>query len=291
MKRNEALVDLVMFAATLTVAYRQEWTAKDIVWCLWISSLLLGYSFIVAGALSIYVHGNLPGGTKSGRARSLAAAGEKAHVQPLLMNIPVIFVCFMFLGIRSGLAWAIILVSIAFTALGHILSGRDDGTAAGRPGLQIMLGRFFSFSPAVLFTLGFFTVHFGGFHFVHSLFLNGFFPLVEWNPFGRSPVGVLDGFFMIVARAITDYWPFVLFGAVTQAGNLRQAFQAKEGPNMFRPYLNVVRMHILIFVFAGLQAAGLQNLALYPVLVFYFFPIGSILKAFAARRGKSRLPA
>lgn len=46
-------------------------------------------------------------------------------------------------------------------------------------------------------------------------------------------------------------------------------------------------MHILIFVFAGLQSAGLQTLALYPVLIFYFFPIGSILKAFAARRRKN----
>lgn len=290
MNKNKTLLDLLMFAATIAVAVWQEWTAKDIIWGLWISSLLLGYSYIVAGALSIYVHGNLPGNTKSGTPRTLAAGKHENRIQPIFMNIPVVVICFMFLGIRSGLAWAIILVSIMFTALGIILSGGDAQSSGRRHGPRALLGRFFSYSPAVMFTLGFFTVHFGGFHFVHSLFLNGFFPLVEWNPFGQSPVGVLDGWLMIVAKAIGDYWPFVLFGAVTQYGNIKKAFSSKDGPNMFKPYLNVVRMHILIFVFAGLGSAGLEKLALYPVLAFYFFPVGSLIKAFTAR-GKKRIPA
>lgn len=290
MNKNKALLDLLMFAATLAVAIWQEWTAKDIVWCLWISSLLLGYSYIVAGALSIYVHGNIPGNTKNGMTRSLATGKGKIRVQSIFINIPVALFCFMFLGIRSGLAWAIIFVSATLTTLGYILSGDEDGKSGRISGLRTMLGQFCSYSPAVLFTLGFFTVHFGGFHFVHSLFLNGFFPLVEWNPFGQSPVGVLDGWLMIVAKAISDYWLFVLFGAVTQYGNIKKAFLSKDGPNMFRPYLNVVRMHILIFVFAGLGSAGLERLALYPVLLFYFFPIGSIIRLFTAR-GKKHIPA
>jgi len=51
---------------------------------------------------------------------------------------------------------------------------------------------------------------------------------------------------------------------------------------MFLPYGNVVRMHLLIFVFAGLSAAGLASWALYPVLFFYFFPMGKMLKGISS---------
>jgi hypothetical protein len=43
---------------------------------------------------------------------------------------------------------------------------------------------------------------------------------------------------------------------------------------IFGPYLNVIRMHLLIFVFAGLRGLHLAHLAIYPVLAAYFFPWG-----------------
>ena len=50
-------------------------------------------------------------------------------------------------------------------------AGPDIQSAMG--GLYIVGG---------LFLLGFFTLHFGGFHFVHSVFLNAFFPITECGP-------------------------------------------------------------------------------------------------------------
>ena len=82
--------------------------------------------------------------------------------------------------------------------------------------------------------LAFFTFHFGMFHFVHAVFLNGFFPLVESS----------DGF------------PHFL-GMVAKSA---------------APYANVIRMHLLIFVFAGLHMADLSRFAILPVLAAYFFP-------------------
>jgi hypothetical protein len=41
-------------------------------------------------------------------------------------------------------------------------------------------------------------------------------------------------------------------------------------------------MHLLIFVFAGLNAAGLSRYAVYPVLAFYFFPWRRFMKAYRA---------
>ena len=125
MKKGSLLVDMTMFAATIALAVLQEWTAKDIVWGLWISSLLLGYSYIVTGALSIYVHGKLPGDANNGKPYSLGGGKGTARVPPIFMNIPVAVICFMFLGAGSGLAWAIILISVTFTTLGYLLSGKD----------------------------------------------------------------------------------------------------------------------------------------------------------------------
>jgi hypothetical protein len=230
MNRNETLRDIVSFAATVSVAAWQGWAAKDIIWGLWISSLIIGYSFIVAMIVSSYLRGSPP------MRRNLRASGS-ARVGPAFERTP----------------------------LGRAL-----------------------LAPMTLFMLGFFTLHFGGFHFVHGLFLNGFFPLVEWNPFGESPDGVFGGFMLIIGTALAEYWPFVLFSAFSRFGDYREALAAEGEPNMFRPYLNVVRMHLLIFVFAGLHAAGLESYAVYPVLLFYFFPVGSILKAIAPRRGGKR---
>jgi hypothetical protein len=51
-----------------------------------------------------------------------------------------------------------------------------------------------------------------------------------------------------------------------------QRQQSDAGKAMFLPYLNVVRMHILIFIFAPLYFLHVANLAIIPILLFYFFP-------------------
>jgi hypothetical protein len=47
--------------------------------------------------------------------------------------------------------------------------------------------------------------------------------------------------------------------------------------SMIAPYANVIRMHVLIFVFAGLHIMNLGGLAVYPVLAAYFFPWKKVL--------------
>ena len=55
-----------------------------------------------------------------------------------------------------------------------------------------------------------------------------------------------------------------------------------EDPHrLLRPFKNIVRMQILVFVFLMLESVGLIRFAVYPVLAFYFFPfpiIGEKLK-------------
>ena len=122
-----------------------------------------------------------------------------------------------------------------------------------------------------LFLLAFFTVHFGMFHFVHGIFLNGFFPLIDEGK------GFPNGFALLGA-ALVAYWPMVVATFLSRYTDLPfkgESLMNKKGQNgaaFMKPYANVIRMHLLIFVFAGLHAANLSDLAIYPVLLFYFFP-------------------
>ena len=127
-----------------------------------------------------------------------------------------------------------------------------------------------------LFFLAFFTIHFGGFHYGHAVFLQMFMPMPAGPP---GPRGLFGDPFALTARAFADYYPMVLatvvsrwsdlpFKAFCGAGDVAKA----RGKALMKPYANVVRMHLLIFVFMGLTALELSDLAIYPVLAFYFFP-------------------
>lgn len=291
-KRFDWLGDLGSFAVMVAIAAWQRWEARDLIWGLWISSLVVGYSFIVVTALSSYASDTVPEMPRGRRKRvadnsvsGAEAPEDRAQVavpaavrklQPLAMNVFVVIASFMFLGPRSEIPWTILLFSAGFGGIAVMLS--RGGRGGREPFAHKAARRFFLLTPSVVFFLGFFTIHFGGFHFVHGLFLNGFFPIVEGSPFGESIGGTLAFFETVVGAAVSRYWVFILFSAWSRLPDLRRAFEKADGPNMFLPYANVVRMHLLIFVFAGLGAAGLASWALYPVLFFYFFPMGKLLK-------------
>ena len=209
-RRAEPL-DLVAFLATAVASFVLRWNLADLVWGLWLSSLLIGYALIVYGILAA-VWRPLPAGT------------------PLPDGKPDLTM-----------------------ALGQLPSG--VGTAI----------RLFG----AVFMLAFFTVHFGGFHLVHGIFLGVFFPLQPGEPPFES---VLSN----AGHALAGSWPLV----VTSAVSMRDAFaEARREFKAQTPYLNVIRMHFLIFVFAGASIAKLDSRWLYiVVLFFYFFPF-KVLKA------------
>jgi hypothetical protein len=194
--------DLVLFAATLLLAALQHWSVTDLVWGLWISSLLVGYTLIVTYAL----------------AQPLQVRGD--HRLP-----------------RTLLALA-----------------------------------------GSLFLIAFFTLHFGGFHFVHSIFLNAFFPLTGADVFGTSPPETAGWWFALIGEAVRRYWPFVLFSALSAREAFRRAGGGSDDAPLMAPYKNVVRMHLMIFVFAFLSITGLEGWGLWILLCFYFFPVGALLR-------------
>ena len=129
-----------------------------------------------------------------------------------------------------------------------------------------------------LFLLAFFTVHFGLFHFVHSVFLNLFFPALD-TPSRDFPSPSL------YLHVLVTYWPFVLVAAVAERGAFQRAplqlfdFGASGGPAtkkpdaFMAPYRNVVRMHLMIFFFAFTSFVRLENFLVYAIVyAVYFFP-------------------
>ncbi|MFT7489366.1 MAG: hypothetical protein ACI9OU_001768 [Candidatus Promineifilaceae bacterium] len=135
-----------------------------------------------------------------------------------------------------------------------------------------------------LFMIGFFTIHFGLFHYVHAAFLVGFFPLDGADTRSTLPA--------LLRTTIPLYWPLILTTFVSRFPDFpmgRHSSAPKIGPDMrdilTKPYTNVIRMHLLIFVFAGLNAARKAGWAIYPVLAAYFFPWGQMQNVLRQRRG------
>jgi hypothetical protein len=189
--RPGALIDLLAFAGTIAAALLFDWKTADLVWGLWLSSLIVGYALIVYGIWSS--------------------------------------------ASRMG---------------------------AGGGGALLVAG------IGALFTLAFFTFHFGMFHLVHGVFLWTFFPLS--NDPNRSLFGYLSHFGQIWHIG----WPLVLGSLISN----RDAFAAARASfQPSTPYRNVIRMHLLIFVFAFAHAAHLdRRWLMVAVLFFYYFPIGSL---------------
>jgi hypothetical protein len=201
---RNALPDLLAFGATAVASFVLRWNLPELVWGLWLSSLLVGYALIVWGIFAAaYRH-----------TAAVPATGTGAAVRAL-----------------GGLG--------------------------------------------ALFMLAFFTVHFGGFHFVHGVFLGAFFPLTA-EPGGFDDVA---GNAML---ALGTGWPLVATSAIA----MRDAFvRAGRQFTPQTPYKSVIRMHVLIFVFAGAHVVGLDSRILYIiVLFFYFFPLRSLLELGASER-------
>jgi hypothetical protein len=279
-------IHLALFGLTVAMAVVSKWSTTDLVWSLWISSLTVGYSLILTSIVGTLVHGSAATfvSPKAGALPRPAARGQlQGGCAALPLNVFIAIVCLATVGVTplGGVVLAVVLASSALAV---------GGVVRNRPGWEFLPDpergpvRVLIALPGALFMLGFFTVHFGMFHFVHGLFLSGFFPLVGGAPVGRSGDQVFRTVAGCAREAIVRYWPFVAASALSRVPTYVAAFRTTDGSMMFTPYLNVIRMHVMIFAFAFLGAAGLQSYGLYPLLVVYFLPVGDLLALVRAKR-------
>jgi hypothetical protein len=216
---TSALPDALAFAIGLGVARWAGWTAGDLIWSLWLSSFVVGYTTIL---------------------------------------------------------WIIGFPSIAFARLAW--KTRNDAGCSNR---QMMLAwALIAFGAS--FMLAFFTLHFGGFHYVHSQILLQFFPIDQSGipNFGWGDkavyLEVLRRYWMFLPSAFLSHRAIFMRTPWTlDPDRLLSSFASagKSGGVFAEPYRNVLRMHGLIFFFFIAHFAGLENFAVYTVIyAVYFFP-------------------
>lgn len=245
------LPDILAFAIGLALAYYLEWETTDLVWSLWLCSLVLGYTTILVTIAS--------GG--------YILAKAVKHIEPL----------------RKRRKPAII-----------------AGVAGG------------------LFFLGFFSLHFCGFHAGHSVFLNQFFPIdgLPNDAFGAAFMNPPLLWSMVFTHLLQPYGMFIIPALIAERKHVfrpligaRKFVQTlhrgtgNEGPinmksisttakkqvflhgTMAQPYINVVRMHLLIFFFAISHYLKIDTFTVYAVVYsVYFFPWAEIGRLLNRRR-------
>ncbi len=149
-----------------------------------------------------------------------------------------------------------------------------------------------------LFVLMFFSIHFCGFHAVHAGFLSAFFPIggVPRQAFGAAFLNPIllwkDAFHYLVPKYGVFLLPVLiaerraLFGSISGLTRARKQFDpardlgqllkdsGASAHGLFsRPYLNIVRMHGLIFFFAICHVLKFDGFPVYFVVYcVYFFP-------------------
>ena len=242
------LPDVLAFGLGLGLAYFLEWETTDLVWSLWLCSLVLGYLTL------------------------LSAIGGGAYI---------------------GL---------------QVIRHEDFKKEQLIPAVLIGL-------VTSLFFLGFFPLHFCWFHVGHSVFLRQFFPVegISDQGFGEAfmnppllwfqvfkylmiPYGIFlipaiiaerKHVFSLLIKAVKTVTagesPVNLAGALSN--NKKNKGKNPLGDAMGRPYINVVRMHCLIFFFAFCHALKLDSFIVYAVVYsVYFFPWGEMKKLRDRRR-------
>ena len=272
------ILELGSFVLTIFFAFHFAWTAKDLLWSLWISSLTIGYFTILAGITGNLIHGRMAdesgGNGKKHDDNSLNPDTKKLQNTGAAMAVFFLLPMLGFFGLSK-----ITLIYALFVGLSVLLSvirfriGHQDESWIVKFFFSLVINL-----PATVFMLAFFTVHFGGFHFVHSIFLNGFFPLTGETPFGKSIEGTFGMFFTFIEVSFLSYWPFIATSAVSKTGEIIDAFSAKKGDMFLGPYKNVIKMHMMIFIIAFMGGAGLHSYILYAALVLYFFPFSRFFR-------------
>ncbi|HZF19571.1 MAG TPA: DUF6498-containing protein [Burkholderiales bacterium] len=247
---RKILPDVLAFVLGLGVAWKLGWNTTDLVWSLWLGSLVLGYLTIL----------------------STIAAG----------------------------------VYVGANVITHAEFPQGNRTAA------ILIG-----SVVAVFFLGFFALHFGAFHAVHAGILSGFFPL------GGMPKNAFSSAFMNPVQLWRDAFHYVLpacgaflvpaiiaerthvFSSLSWAVNaVRSGLHDQIAGNIVEfgmnqrkslhspfvdPYINVIRMHLLIFFFALCHFLKVESVIVFCVVYFvYFFPWNAFRKEVLPVQGDAR---
>ena len=273
LKQNkiDIIAGVLIFMFTLFLATAEKWSVTDLVWSLWISSLILGYAYILTAILGSLITGDSQGLTNSKVPLKNNRDGK------IVLNVFLLITLLFIFGFSKIILGFFLLVVLS-VVLALSPEYRQKIGLGFLPKTENFITRSFIHLPATLFLLGFFSFHFLFFHFIHSIFLNGFFPILSEGPFGKTPGENVLQFADMIKISLSRFWVFVALSAFSRFDQYVKAFRCGLKDSMFVPYKNVVRMHITIFALAFMYMVGLQSYVLYFILILYFLPVKTIIR-------------
>lgn len=230
---------LFFFALSLFVAYYYGWSNTDLIWSFWVTSLVVGYATILRSVF-VPVMDVINRSENSSHSKSIRSIIEGLKKSDKIKK-PVIVI--------------IILI--------------------------VIIG--------ALFNLAFFSVHFLGFHFGHAVFMQSLFPHPEIAVLKKT-VGLETYFDLLkyLQPLLLCYWPIIVQKLIYDFPNLGRFLNFKglssdsdESRQMgfFQAYINVVKIHILIFILVGLNAIHTDQYLTYVIIFsIFFFPFSSFKK-------------
>lgn len=245
---RSALPDLVAFLVGLAVAWARGWSSTDLIWSLWLSSLVIGYALIVW-----------------------------AVVQPALELL--------------GLGW-------------QHRAEVEQSLAQQKNPKQIAILLAIALVGAI-FYLAFFTTHFGFFHYIQSQLLLGLYPLGNgFTTMNRATFAeVLRRYSWALPSAfLARRHAFARRTFVPRAADVGESVPMTNGPavrptrrpesaaesRIFGPYLQVMRMHVVIIAFGAAHAARHESFLVYALIyAVFFFPWRLVRDRLGARAATS----
>ena len=217
-----------------------------------------------------------------GRLRAKAAAVHESHFErnwreawPDALAFGVgILVAAVFGWKTSELVWSLWLSTtvVGLTYLGWIQAGQTRLDWVGAAAKTPFRRRLYRVLMVVLIVPGFVgtSLHFAGFQVIHSAAIDQYFPISATNFF---PVEDPWAYWQLLKQ----YWYFLpsallaereLFGKWPLPGSAEVKLWGQGA--MYKVYLRVIRMHLLLMLFAVVQPESLFMYALFYGI--YFFP-------------------
>ncbi len=270
-KKSDITLGLLIFLLNFTLAVYEKWSATDLIWGLWISSLTLGYAYILITIFGMFIRGDQPALT------GIRSRQSKTGQPVIGLNIFFLLIILFITGFSkiTFFFFLVVLLSIVFALDAQT---REKYGLNFLPDSRHFISRILINLPAALFMLAFFSFHFIFFHFVHSIFLSGFFPLLKTSPFDLN-LNDMSGYFLhLIQFTISRFWIFIALSAFSRRELYVNAFKSGATQGMIVPYKNVARMHLTIFVVAFLSFAAPGDYVLYFIFIIYFLPIGPVLR-------------
>lgn len=139
----------------------------------------------------------------------------------------------------------------------------------------------------LLFMLVFFTIHFGGFHVGHALFLTA---ITEGSFQNLSVASVpldeeRDMVGWLFDQLSNSMWFIVCTGIATIPNIINHIRSDIPRQDLLKlPYVNVIKMHIMIFILVPVMLLGSPTIALLAVVIVFFMPLDLFWERFRRKR-------